>query len=118
MVKSSAGSLLLARNKMTGWPTVSPWRKTSRTKPGPNSWLNPVTQLVPHDGVDAPAGSRPTALTPPTTVIVAATARTLLLIDIWHVFLRRVSRTPARLPHVAEKRWRRPWDRAGATGLL
>ena len=34
MVKSSAGSVLLVRNRMIGWPTFAPWRHTSSTKFG------------------------------------------------------------------------------------
>ena len=33
-VKSSAGSLLLVRNKMIGWPTLAPCCHTSSTKFG------------------------------------------------------------------------------------
>jgi hypothetical protein len=33
-VKSSAGSELLDWNMMIGWPTFTPWRHTSTTKPG------------------------------------------------------------------------------------
>src|SRR6266700_1161860 len=58
-VKSSAGSLLLVRNRMIGWPRFAPWRSVSITKLGwlcvPNSRLNRSMQLSPHDGVAAPA---------------------------------------------------------------
>src|SRR5580698_9338313 len=76
-----------------GWPTFSPWRRTSRTKGGPNSSGNEVMQLPPQDGVSATAGSRPTALTPPTMVIVAATAKTFFLIDVRYLLFRQTSHT-------------------------
>src|ERR1700722_14678428 len=80
------------RNKMTGWPAFSPWRRTSKTKDGPNSSPYPVMQSSPlHDGVSATAGSRPTALTPPTMVIIAATAKTFFLMDMWYFLFRQVS---------------------------
>src|SRR6266567_246892 len=82
-VKSSAGSLLLVRNRMIGWPRFAPWRSVSITKLGwlcvPNSRLNRSMQLSPHDGVAAPADSAAIAPTPPTRVSVAAAAKTLLL---------------------------------------
>src|SRR6266852_9089355 len=88
MVKSSPGSLLPVRNRMTGWPTFLLWRSTSSTKPGwwcvPKLRLKISMQVKPHDGVAAlavPAVSAPTVLTPPTRVSVAAAAKTLLLID-------------------------------------
>ena len=85
MVKSSAGSLLLVRNRMIGWPTFAPWRHTSSTKFGwwwvPNWRLKMSMQLWPHDGVAAPADTAATEPTPPTRVSVAAAAKTLLLMD-------------------------------------
>src|SRR5580693_639318 len=78
---------------MIGWPTFSPWRRTSRTKLVLYSSPYPVTQVVPQDGVAALADIRPTALTPPTMVIVAATAKTFFLIDMWYFLFRLVSRT-------------------------
>src|SRR6266852_8437334 len=88
MVKSSPGSLLPVRNRMTGWPTFLLWRSTSSTKPGwwcvPKLRLKISMQVKPHDGVAAPAVpavSAPAAPAPLTRVSVAAAARTLLLID-------------------------------------
>src|SRR5580693_8019332 len=78
---------------MTGWPTFSPWRRMSVMNCGPNSALYPEMQFAPQDGVCAMAGSRPTALTPPTMVIVAATAKAFFLIDMWYFLFRLVSRT-------------------------
>jgi hypothetical protein len=49
-----------------------------------------VTQVL-QDGVDAWADIRPTVLTPPTIVIVAATAKTFFLIDMWYFLFRQVS---------------------------
>ena len=84
-MKSSAGSLLLLRNRMIGWPTFAPWRNTSMTKFGvwcvPNCRLKTSMQLWPHDGVDALAESEPTVATPPTRASVAAPASILLLKD-------------------------------------
>jgi hypothetical protein len=50
----------------------------------PNWWLKMSMQELPHDGVAAlavPALSAPATPTPPTKVSVAATASTLLLMD-------------------------------------
>jgi hypothetical protein len=52
-----------------------------------------VTQVFPQDGVDALADIRPTVLTPPTMVMVAATAKTFFLIDMWYFLFLPVSRT-------------------------
>jgi hypothetical protein len=46
-------------------------------------------------------------------VIVAATARTFFLSDMWYFPFRQ----PGHTLRAAATRWRRPWDRAGATGL-
>src|SRR5690242_2913347 len=79
---------------MIGWPTLAPWRSTSRTKPGLvvrtslNFLLKTLTHRWPHDGVAAlagPAASVPAA--PPTRVSVAAAASILLLKDMDVPFL-------------------------------
>src|SRR5579859_820507 len=88
--KSSAGSALLDRYRMIGWPIRMCCWYTSRMKFGewwwPNSWLKMSTQVPPHDGVAAVAvaavPSTPAVPTPPTRASVAAVARTLLLMDI------------------------------------
>src|ERR1700744_6608559 len=74
---------------MTGWPALAVAWYTSRTKFGclwvPNFWLKMSMQFLPHDGVAAdaaPAVSVPAAPMPPTSVSVAAAAKTLLLKDI------------------------------------
>src|SRR6516164_7099301 len=88
-LQSMAGSELLCRNRMIGWPVLSPCRKTSTGEAAPplkpaKSLLKRLMQLGPHDGVPAdavPAVITPATPTPPTRVSVAAAASTLLLMD-------------------------------------
>src|SRR5215204_7111194 len=90
-MKSPAGLELLGRARIVGWPTrATPWNTVS-TKLGsalvPNFALKIWMQFGPHCGVAAVAGSVPTVLRPPATVSAAATASTLLLMDITSSFL-------------------------------
>src|SRR5215208_6628823 len=84
-MKSPAGLELLGRARIVGWPTLAtPWNTVS-TKLGlalvPNFALKIWMQFGPHCGVAAVAGGVPTVLRPPATVSAAATASTLLLMD-------------------------------------
>ena len=84
-MKSPVGPELLARCKIVGWPAAAtPWNALS-TKPGPYILLKIWTQAPPHCVVDAPAGSVAAALRPPATVSAAATATTLVLMDMTEV---------------------------------
>src|SRR6266516_7854941 len=115
--KSSAGSVLLVRNRMIGWPTLAPCRHTSSTKFGvrcvPNSRLKMSMQVPPQGGVAAAAESIPTVLTPPTRVTVAAAAKTLLLKDMDSSLLGTTAVPCARLLLLAS--WR-PTLRSGHDG--
>src|SRR5215217_5991109 len=82
---SPDGLELLGRARIVGWPTVAtPWNTVS-TKLGlafvPNFALKIWMQFGPHCGVAALAESVPTVLRPAATVSAAATASTLLLMD-------------------------------------
>ena len=62
-LQSRAGSELLDRNRMIGWPTFSPCRYTSTGEAAPplkpaKSLLKRLMQLGPHDGVPGRGGSR------------------------------------------------------------
>src|ERR1700740_2566775 len=104
--KSSAGSALLDRNRMIGWPIRMCCWYTSRMKCGewwwPNSWLKMSTQVVPHDGVAAFAvaavPSTPAVPTPPTRASVAAVASTLLLMDITQFLSWTLAAAPCARP--------------------
>src|SRR5829696_8056878 len=89
-MRSPAGLELLGRARIVGWPTLAtPWNTVS-TKLGsafvPNLALKIWMQCGPHCGVAAFAASVPTVLRPPATVSAAATASTLLLMDITSSF--------------------------------
>src|SRR6516164_8379375 len=114
-LQSRAGSELLDRNRMTGWPTFSPCRNTSTGEDGPldappvkpagaKSSLKRLMQDGPHDGVAAPAVPAviaPTVPTPPTRVSVAAAASTLLLMDMDVPLLEPTAVPCARLSELA-----------------
>ena len=81
MMKSPVGSESLARCTIVGWPAAGIPCNTLSTKLGPYILLKIWTQALPHCVVDAPAGSVAAALRPPAMVSVAATASTLVLMD-------------------------------------
>ena len=85
MMKSPAGSELLARCTIVGTPAAGIPRKTVSMKPGlayvPNLALKIWMQAWPHCGVAALAGSVPAVLRAPVMVSVAAAASTLALMD-------------------------------------
>ena len=62
-----------------------------------NTWVKRSTQLFPHDGVAALALSSPAAPAPPARTSAAATAKTLLLIDIGCSLLHGAAVPRARL---------------------
>jgi hypothetical protein len=87
-MKSSDESEGLAGFRPVGVPTLAVPPNTCSTKlaPSPGSLLKIVTQVAPHAGVAALAGSVAAAVALPAMVRVATTHRTVLLIDISNSF--------------------------------